>query len=45
MDWSRKVMITSVTVLGLSLVAFMLTYMVLGDDTDEDLRSLAQTNV
>lgn len=38
-------MITSVTVLGLSLVAFMLTYMVLGDDTDEDLRSLAQTNV
>lgn len=38
-------MITSVTVLGVSLCAFLVTYMVLGDDTDEDLRTLAQTNV
>lgn len=45
MDFQRKVMVFSVSVLGLSLSIFLLAYMVFGDNTDEDLRTLRQTNV
>lgn len=45
MDFNRKVMVFSVSVLGLSLATFLLAYMVYGDNTDEDLRTLRQTNV
>lgn len=45
MDFNRKVMVFSVSVLGLSLATFLLAYMVYGDDTDDDLRTLRQTNV
>lgn len=45
MDFNRKMMVFSVSVLGLSLATFMLAYMVFGDNTDEDLRTLRQTNV
>lgn len=44
-EFNRKIMMASVTVLGLSLGMFMLAYMVYGDNTDEDLRTLRQTNV
>lgn len=45
MDFNRKVMVFSVSVLGLSLATFLLAYMVYGDNTEEDLRTLRQTNV
>lgn len=45
MDFNRKVMVFSVSVLGLSLTTFLLAYMVYGDNTEEDLRTLRQTNV
>lgn len=44
-DFNRKVMVFSVSVLGLSLATFLFAYMVYGDNTDEDLRTLRQTNV
>jgi hypothetical protein len=45
MDFNRKAMIFSVSVLGVSLMTFLFAYMVFGDNTDEDLRTLRQTNV
>lgn len=45
MDFNRKVMVFSVSVLGVSLATFLFAYMVFGDNTDEDLRTLRQTNV
>lgn len=45
MDFQRKVMVFSVSVLGISLLTFLLAYMVFGDNTDEDMRTLRQTNV
>lgn len=45
MDFNRKMMVFSVSVLGLSLVTFLFAYMVYGDNTEEDLRTLRQTNV
>jgi hypothetical protein len=45
MDFGRKTMVLSVTVLGASLMTFLFAYMVFGDNTDEDLRTLRQTNV
>jgi hypothetical protein len=41
----RKVMIASVSVLGVAITAFLFAYMVYGDETDEDLRTVRQTNV
>jgi hypothetical protein len=38
-------MVFSVSVLGISLMTFLFAYMVYGDNTDEDLRTLRQTNV
>ncbi|CRL05858.1 CLUMA_CG018973, isoform A [Clunio marinus] len=45
MDFNRKAMIFSVSVLGLSLTIFLFAYMVFGDNTDEDLRTLRQVNM
>lgn len=45
MENSRRIMVLSVSVLGISLVIFLFAYMVYGDNTDEDLRTLRQTNV
>lgn len=45
MDFNRKVMVFSVSVLGVSLAMFLFAYMVYGDNTEEDLRTLRQTNV
>lgn len=35
----------SVSVLGVALTSFLFAYMVYGDNTDEDLRTIRQTNV
>lgn len=45
MDFNRKVMIFSVSVLGVSLAAFLMAYGAFGDNTDDDLRTIRQTNV
>lgn len=45
MDFNRRIMVFSVSVLGISLATFLFAYMVYGDNTEEDLRTLRQTNV
>lgn len=44
-DNSRRVMICSVSVLGIGIMIFMFSYMVFGDDSDENIRTLRMTNV
>lgn len=44
-DNSRKAMICSVSVLGIGIIIFMFSYMVFGDDSDENIRTLRMTNV
>ncbi|CAO1431051.1 unnamed protein product [Diamesa tonsa] len=38
-------MICSVSVLGIGIMIFMFSYMVFGDDSDEDIRTLRMTNI
>ena len=42
---NRRAMMISVTVLGVSIAAFMFAYMAFGDNTDEDMKTLKQVNV
>lgn len=44
-DNSRRVMICSVTVLGIGILIFMFSYIAFGDDSDENIRTLRMTNV
>lgn len=42
---NRRAMMISVTVLGVSIAAFLFAYMAFGDNTDEDMKTLKQVNV
>jgi hypothetical protein len=42
---SRKMMIVSVSVLGVSILTVLLAYMAFGDNTDEDMKTIKQVNV
>ncbi|CAG9810751.1 unnamed protein product [Chironomus riparius] len=42
---NRRAMMISVTVLGVSIAAFMFAYMAFGDNTDEDMKTLKQVNI
>lgn len=42
---SRRVMMFSVSALGLGIMAVLLAYIAFGDNTDEDMKTIRQVNV
>lgn len=42
---NRKIMVISVSVLGVSIAMVLLAYLAFGDNTDEDMKTIRQVNV